>query len=115
MRDGFAPSRIPMPSFASSELSGAPSAPVIGRRQMTLFHTHRGEVFGSRGLRSGSRFSAARRKISAVLKMMHRAIVAAKLRRLRNELMLHGNVQARAEFEVSLFPQRPMVLDDKWD
>jgi hypothetical protein len=84
---------------------------------MTLFHTHRGEVFGSSGLRGGSRFSAARaaQKISAALKMMHRAIVAAKLRRLRNELMLHRNVQARAEFDVSRFPQRPMVLGDKWD
>jgi hypothetical protein len=117
MRDAVAPSRIPMPSFASSGSSGAPFAPGIGRTQMTLFHTHRGEVFGSGGLRSGSRFSAARarRKISAALKMMHRAIVTAKLRRLRNELMLHRNAQAHGEFDVSKFPQRPMVLGDKWD
>ena len=84
---------------------------------MPLFHTHRGEVFGCRGVRHRSRFSAARavQKISAALKMMHRAIVAAKLRRLRNELMLHRNAQARAEFDVTQFPQRPMVLGDKWD
>jgi hypothetical protein len=84
---------------------------------MTLFHSHCSEVFGSSGLRSGSRFSAAgaTQKVSAALKMMHRAIVAARLRRLRNELMLHRNVQARAEFDVSQFPQRPMVLGDKWD
>jgi hypothetical protein len=58
---------------------------------MPLFHTHRGEVFGSRGLRHGSRFSTARvtRKIASALKTMHRAIIAAKLHRLRNELMLH--------------------------
>ena len=84
---------------------------------MTLFHTHQGEAFGSRGVRRGSRFSAARarQKISAALKMMHRAIVTAKLRRLRNELMLHRNDQARAQFNVSQFPQRPMMLGDKWD
>src|SRR5215510_2257013 len=70
--------------------SARPSRRGSERTQMTLFHTHRGEVFGSRGLRSGSRLSAARavQKISAALKMMHRAIEAAKLRRLRNELML---------------------------
>ena len=58
---------------------------------MTPFHTHRGEVFGSRGVRRGSRFSAARvtRKITSAFKMMDRAIVAARLHRLRNELMLH--------------------------
>jgi hypothetical protein len=84
---------------------------------MTMFNIHRGELFGSRGLRHGSRFSVARaaQKISAALKMIHCAIVAAKLHRLRNELMLHRNAQARAEFDVSQFPQHPTVLGDKWD
>jgi hypothetical protein len=88
---------------------------------MTMFHTHRGELFGSRGLRHGSRFSAARvrRKIAAVLKTMHRAIIAAKLRRLRNELMLRrstfANSSPRAERDVAEFPQRPLLLGDKWD
>ena len=84
---------------------------------MSMFHTHRGELFGSRGLRHGSRFSVAqaRRKISAALKTLHRAIVAAKLRRLRNELMLHRNTHARVEFDAAKFPQRPLILSDKWD
>jgi hypothetical protein len=81
---------------------------------MNLFHTHRGELFGSRGLPHGSRFSAARttRKIAAGLKAMHRAIVAAKLRRLRRELMLHRRT---SEVDASQIPQRPLMLGDKWD
>lgn len=81
---------------------------------MTLFHTHRGELFGARGLRRGSRFSAARatRRISAAFKALHRAIVAAKLHRLRNELMLHCSPQARTP---ARFPQRPVIMGDKWD
>ena len=84
---------------------------------MTLLHTHRGGLFGSRGLRHGGRFSAARatRKISAAFRTLHRAIVAAKLHRLRNELMLHRSTHARAEFDAAKFPQRPMTLGDKWD
>jgi len=84
---------------------------------MSMFHTHRGELFGSRGLRHGSRFSfaRARRKVSAALQTLHRAIVAAKLRRLRNELTLHRSTKARAEFDAAKFPQRPLILGDKWD
>ena len=84
---------------------------------MTLFQTHRGEPPGSSGLSRGSRFSAARatRKISAALRMMHRAIVAAKLRRLRNELMLHRSALDSAEFDAAQFPQRPALLGEKWD
>jgi hypothetical protein len=84
---------------------------------MIMFHIHRGELFGSRGLRHGSRFSVAhaRRKISAALQTLHRAIVAAKLRRLRNELMLHRYTHARVEFDAAKFPQRPLILGDKWD
>jgi hypothetical protein len=84
---------------------------------MTLFHIHRGEPLGSRGPRSGSRFSVARatRKFAAALRTMHRAIVAAKLRRLRNELMLHRSAHEHPEFDSAKFPQRPMILGDKWD
>jgi len=88
---------------------------------MTLFHVHRSEVLGARGLRNGSHFSAASvtRKISTALRAMHRAIVAAKLRRLRTELMLRRRSPAqpslRAELDASQFPRRPMTLGDKWD
>lgn len=84
---------------------------------MTMFHAHRSELFGACGLRRGSRFSAARaiRRISAAFKALHRAIVAAKLHRLRNELMLRYSPQARTEFDPARFPQRPMIMGDKWD
>jgi hypothetical protein len=85
---------------------------------MTLLHTHRGELFGGARRRSrGSRFSVARaaRKISTAIKTLHRAIVAAKLHRLRNELMLHRSARARIEFDADKFPQRPLTLGDKWD
>ena len=84
---------------------------------MTLFHTYPAKGFGSRGPRSGSRFPAARatRKIVAALQTMHRAIIAAKLRRLRNELMLHGRGQTLPELDTARIPQRPLLLDDKWD
>lgn len=82
---------------------------------MTLFHTHHGPSFGSRGLRRGSRFSAAAatRKIASAFKTLHRAIIAAKLRRLRHELMFRR--QAPTELDAATFPQRPLLLGDKWD
>jgi hypothetical protein len=43
------------------------------------------------------------RQIGVACKIIHRAIVAAKTRRIRRELMLHQ------------FPQQPMILGDKWD
>jgi hypothetical protein len=84
---------------------------------MTLFHTHPAKGFGSRGFRSGNCFSAARaiRKIIATLQTMHRAIIAAKLRRLRNELMLHGRGHTLSELDAAKIPQRPLLLGDKWD
>src|SRR5262249_25582094 len=98
-------------------MSGASSRRGIVRMHMTMFHTHHGEMFGSRGLRHGSRFSVARarRKLSGALQALHRAIVAAKLRRLRNELILHRSSRARVEFDAAQFPQRPLILGDKWD
>lgn len=53
------------------------------------------------------------RKIIAMFKLLHHAIVAAKLRRLRYELMLHRGKPA--EFDASQFPQLPLMLGDKWD
>jgi hypothetical protein len=82
---------------------------------MTLFQTHNGQPFGALGLRRASRFStaAATRRIASAFKTMHRAIVAAKLRRLRNELMLHRRMPT--ELDAAKFPQCPLLLGDKWD
>ena len=81
---------------------------------MTLPHSHRTEYVSCRNAHYG-RLSIAgvARKISAAFKTMHRAIVVAKLRRLRNELMFHG--RAPTAFDATKFPQRPLLLGDKWD
>jgi hypothetical protein len=82
---------------------------------MSLLSAHPGELNGSRG-RSRS---AVARKVVAFLKRMHCAIIAAKLHRLRNELMLRrstfANSPPRAERDAAEFPQRPLLLGDKWD
>jgi hypothetical protein len=82
---------------------------------MTLLQTHHRELFGSRSARGGSRFSAkaVAPRIASAFKAMHRAIAAAKLHRLRNELMLHRGTPN--ELDASKVPQRPMILSDKWD
>ncbi|HEV7635082.1 MAG TPA: hypothetical protein VGO54_06565 [Bradyrhizobium sp.] len=60
------------------------------------------------------------------LKLMHRAIVAAKTRRLARELMLHAGSHyegvgsdARGSDgegrDAANYPQHPLILGDKWD
>jgi hypothetical protein len=58
---------------------------------MTLFYSHHDRSNGSDG-----GFSARRvlRRIRTALKKLHRAIAAAKIRRLRNELRLHAATRA---------------------
>jgi hypothetical protein len=57
------------------------------------------------------------------LKTLHRAIAAAKIRRLRNELRLHAATRASwvrqhqsdVEAHGNRFPRQPLHLGDKWD
>ena len=51
------------------------------------------------------------RQIRRALRVVHRAIIAAKTRRLQRELMLRELSGGDAE----LPQQRPLILDDKWD
>jgi hypothetical protein len=70
------------------------------------------------------------RKISshvrAALTTIHEAIVAAKMRRIRRELIFHAGSHdewSRSKWreapapdhELRDFPQRPLILGDKWD
>jgi len=60
------------------------------------------------------------------LKLMHRAIVTAKTRRLARELMLHagshyddvgsdaGGSDGKGS-DAANYPQHPLILGDKWD
>ena len=49
-----------------------------------------------------------RSRVRAALTTIHQAIVAAKMRRVRRELMFHTQ-------DLKDFPQRPLILGDKWD
>ena len=62
----------------------------------------------------------------AALITIHQAIVAAKMRRIRRELIFHagsldGWSRAKwregpgADHDIREFPQRPLILGDKWD
>jgi hypothetical protein len=91
---------------------------------MTLFHSHPERLHGSVGA-NRLPISRAIKRVGDAFKMIHRAIAAAKIRRLRNELLLHADSyenwtrtrchEGRVEKDGTRFPQRPLVLGDKWD
>jgi hypothetical protein len=67
-----------------------------------------------------------RSRVSTALTMIHQAIVAAKLRRVQRELIFHAGSHdewSRSKWregrgsdqDVRDFPQRPLILGDKWD
>jgi hypothetical protein len=64
--------------------------------------------------------------VRAALTTMHQAIVAAKMRRIRRELIFHAGSHDEwsrskwregpgSDHELKNFPQTPMILGDKWD
>jgi hypothetical protein len=64
------------------------------------------------------------RSVGAALEFIHNAIIAAKIRRVQRELMVHDewfrfgskwHEEHDLEKDVSGFPQRPLILGDKWD
>jgi hypothetical protein len=77
---------------------------LISRRQSSIVH-HSGEMQLKR-LRVLAR--KIRTHVGAALTMIHQAIVAAKMRRIRRELTFHTT-------ELRDFPQQPLILGDKWD
>ncbi len=72
-----------------------------------------------RRLRRLARRAASR--IGAALGLVHRAIVAAKIRRLARELAFRPGSQDDGFWEPdpdkdgTKLPQRPLILGDKWD
>jgi hypothetical protein len=66
-------------------------------------------------------------RAGAVLGIIHRGIITAKMRRLQRELLFHGGVRDDGSVERRLhdvsgpdhdaaeFAQRPLLLGDKWD
>ena len=87
---------------------------------MTLFCSHHNRRPGSAG---GFSIGRAARRLRIALKTIHRAIAAAKIRRLRNELRLHAATRANwarphqpdAETRDNRFPRQPLHLGEKWD
>ncbi|WP_244069598.1 hypothetical protein [Bradyrhizobium sp. Ce-3] len=64
------------------------------------------------------------RRIGAAFRTVHRAIAAAKIHRLRNELLLHRGHEdwARTHLHAGMlggdaerYPRPPVVLGEKWD
>ena len=67
-----------------------------------------------------SRFLTAkvRSRLKLLFKAIHEAIVTAKMRRLRSELTFSGAHEdwlPRTDADAAKFPQRPLILGDKWD
>lgn len=57
------------------------------------------------------------RRIGIAFRLLHRGIVRAKLRRLHSELLFHRDYSEMLPLDEDAmkFPQRPLILGDKWD
>ena len=90
---------------------------------MTLLHVHDVRPHGSAGaIRPVLKRTI--RRIGAAFRTLHRAIAAAKIHRLRNELLLHRGHEdwARTHLDAGMYggdaeryPRAPVVLGEKWD
>jgi hypothetical protein len=103
-------------------------APASGISDMIIFYSHQDGLgapnHGEFPIASSRRLLRlfVRRFVNrfrAGLGIVHQAIVAAKLRRLRQELALraddHRHGRDDPEKDIVKFPQRPLILGDKWD
>ncbi|MCC8966867.1 hypothetical protein H8A95_32210 [Bradyrhizobium sp. Pear76] len=90
---------------------------------MTLLHVHDVRPHGPAGAIPAPLRRTIRR-IGLALGTLHRAIAAAKIHRLRNELLLHRGHEdwARTHLNVGRpggdaerYPRAPVVLGEKWD
>ena len=80
---------------------------------MTLFHSHSAGLPESSEGRSA--IATVRGRLAGAFKAVHHAVLAAKLRRLQRERMLHGGWVARADIDAGKLPRYPLILGDKWD
>ncbi|TMJ54205.1 MAG: hypothetical protein E6G85_05635 [Alphaproteobacteria bacterium] len=85
---------------------------------MSLFHVRHVRQDDRNGATDAGRWPFARMlaRLAVAFKIVHRAIVAAKLRRLRSELLCHGGYLCeQPDRDAEKFPRPPLILDDKWD
>ena len=89
---------------------------------MTLLHYHDARPHGSAGAMPLMLRRTVRR-IGLVFRTVHRAVAAAKIHRLRNELLLHRGQQdwARIHLNVGMlggdaerYPRAPVGLGGQW-
>jgi hypothetical protein len=102
-----------MRNSASSRSTAA--TPKLWKIEMTLLHLHHDENGFAR--QNTLWIEKVLRRIGAALRTFHRAMVRAKLRRLRNELLFRPdyNEMFAPEQDATRSPQRPLILGDKWD
>ncbi|PAY03685.1 hypothetical protein CK489_38445 [Bradyrhizobium sp. UFLA03-84] len=88
---------------------------------MTLLHLHDVRPRSSAGAVSPV-LKRTIRRIGAAFRTVHRAIAAAKIHRLRNELLLHRGHEEWARTHLGMpggdaerYPRTPAVLGEKWD
>jgi hypothetical protein len=97
-------------NYAAHQLSGWTT--------MALLHLHHDDVSG---LARNRHFSISRafKRISAAFAALHRAIVDAKLHHAESDLLFRHDysevLSSGSEPDVREFPQRPLILGDKWD
>jgi hypothetical protein len=108
---------------------------------MTLFYSHQDQFRDLAGASRSARPSSwqmfaislrrhawwALRRAGAALKIMHHAAIAARMRRVERELMFQNGSYDRwfyqpdapqnqtSDKDAVKFPQRPLLLGDKWD
>jgi hypothetical protein len=81
---------------------------------MTLLRDDGLRVFARKG---PSGFARAVQRLRDALSTMHRAIVTAKMQRLRNEpaFRIDGYDEPSRGEDAARYPQQPLILGDKWD
>jgi hypothetical protein len=108
---------------------------------MTLFYSEEDQFYDLTGTRrpahpssQGTFAPSLRRHIrraigrtGAALRIMHRAVIAGRMRQVEHELMFHDGSYDRwfsepdteqshaSGKDLANFPQRPLLLSDKWD
>jgi hypothetical protein len=90
---------------------------------MTLLHLHHDNVH-SFAREERLPFRQVVRWIGAAFRRLHESIVSAKLRGAQSELMFRQDYNELlspkqdtlpSDRDARNFPQRPLILDDKWD
>ena len=73
---------------------------------MSVVHLHHKET---------SDFGSVMSRAFGLLKAIHQAIAAAKLERIESELILRRGYDEPVQHDTVRYPQRPLILSDKWD